>query len=162
MTVRDTPWPPGTPCWVDLMTTDPAAARSFYADLFGWDIEVGGEETGGYATATVGGRRVAGIGGLLGMKHPPVWSTYLATENLDATLAATSAAGGAVAVPAMDVLDLGRMAFGQVQGGGVFGCWEAGSHSGVQLANVSNALTWNEFMGRDYAATKAFYASVFG
>ena len=28
---------PGTFCWVDLATTDPAAAKTFYGDLFGWE-----------------------------------------------------------------------------------------------------------------------------
>ena len=27
----------GTPCWVDLATTDLAGARVFYAGLFGWE-----------------------------------------------------------------------------------------------------------------------------
>ena len=26
----------GKPCWVDLATTDQDAAKSFYAELFGW------------------------------------------------------------------------------------------------------------------------------
>ena len=64
MVNRDTPWPDGTPCWIDLMTTDASAARQFYAALFGWDIEVGSEETGFYGMCTVGGRTVAGIGEL--------------------------------------------------------------------------------------------------
>jgi predicted enzyme related to lactoylglutathione lyase len=36
----------GTPCWVDLMTSDPEGARDFYGELFGWDLEVGPPETG--------------------------------------------------------------------------------------------------------------------
>ena len=27
---------PGTPSWVDLATSDQAAAKSFYGELFGW------------------------------------------------------------------------------------------------------------------------------
>jgi len=46
MTVRETPWAPGTPCWVDLMTPDQAAAREFYAALFGWQIDVGRRRPG--------------------------------------------------------------------------------------------------------------------
>jgi predicted enzyme related to lactoylglutathione lyase len=162
MTVRDTPWPPGTPCWVDLMTPDQPAAQEFYAALFGWDLEIGGADTGHYASCRVDGRRVAGIGGMMGMDHPPVWNTYLATADADATSAAVAAAGGTVMAPPMDVMDLGRMAFAQVPGGGVFGYWQAGTHAGFELANEPNSPTWNEFMGRDYAGAKDFYASVFG
>ena len=46
MVQRDTPWPAGTPCWVDLGTDDVARATTFYSTLFGWDTEVGPPETG--------------------------------------------------------------------------------------------------------------------
>ncbi len=29
----------GTFCWMDLATTDPAGARAFYGELFGWETE---------------------------------------------------------------------------------------------------------------------------
>lgn len=29
---------PGTFCWVDLATTDAAAAKKFYGELFGWNL----------------------------------------------------------------------------------------------------------------------------
>jgi len=162
MTTRDTAWPPGTPCWVDLMTPDQPAAREFYGALFGWEIEIGPDETGNYGTATVDGRRVAGIGGMMGMDHPPVWNTYLATADADATSKAVEAAGGTVMAPAMDVMDFGRMAFAQGPSGGVFGYWQAGTHLGFGLANDTGAVTWNEFMTRDYAGAKDFYGQVFG
>ena len=41
---------------------------------------------------------------------PPVWATYIAVENADEAAAKVLAAGGQVIVPAMDVLDVGRMA----------------------------------------------------
>ena len=56
---------------------------------------------------------MAGIGGMMGMDHPPVWNTYLATADADATSKAVQDAGGTVVAPAMDVMDFGRMAFAQ-------------------------------------------------
>ena len=162
MTIRDTPWPAGTPNWVDLMTTDQAAAREFYAALFGWEIEVGGEETGYYGMASVGGRNVAGIGGMMGMDHPPVWNTYLATSAADDTCKSAEGAGGSVVAPPMDVMEFGRMAFIQAPGGGIFGLWQAGTHIGAGLVNEPGSFTWNEFMTRDYEGAKRFYADVFG
>lgn len=32
-------YPPGTFSWVDLATTDAAAAKTFYVGLFGWELE---------------------------------------------------------------------------------------------------------------------------
>jgi predicted enzyme related to lactoylglutathione lyase len=162
MTIRETPWPPGTPCWVELMTTDQAAGREFYAALFGWQIDVGGEETGEYGMASVDRHSVAGIGGMMGMEHPPVWNTYLATADVDATCKAAEAAGATIVAPPMDVMDFGRMAHVQAPGGGVFGTWQAGTHLGLELANEPGSVTWNEFMTRDYERGKKFYADVFG
>jgi predicted enzyme related to lactoylglutathione lyase len=162
MVERDTPWAPGTPCWVDLMTTDQAAARSFYGELFGWDVEVGPPETGEYGMASIGGRSVAGIGGMMGMEHPPVWNTYLASADADATVQAVEAAGGSVQAPAMDVMEFGRMAVVQVPGGGFTSVWQAGSHIGMSLANETGAVVWNEFMTRDFDAATKFFTDVFG
>lgn len=161
MTVRDTPWPDGTPCWVDLMTTDAEAARAFYAELFGWDLAVGPEETGFYAMATIGDRTVCGIGGMQGMEHPPVWTTYLATGDAEDTCDAIARAGGTIIAPTMDVMEFGRMAVAQDPSGGTFGLWQAKSHTGFTIANDSNTVTWNELMTRDYSAALEFYAAVF-
>lgn len=162
MPVRDTPWPPGTPCWIDLMTTDQPAGRDFYQNLFGWQMQVGGPEVGEYGLASLGGRQVAGIGGMMGMDRPPVWNTYLATADAEATSKAVEAAGGTVVAPVTDVMEFGRMAFAQLPSGGVFGYWQAGTHIGTELVNEPGALTWNEFLTRDYAGAKDFYAAVFG
>lgn len=32
-----TQYPPGTPCWVDLSTSDPGASIGSYQGLFGWE-----------------------------------------------------------------------------------------------------------------------------
>ena len=113
--------------------------------------------------ADIGGRAVAGLGGMPGgMEHPPVWTTYLATDDAAATAAQITAAGGQVVAPPMDVMDLGVMAIAQDPTGATFGIWQSKSHTGVELANDTGTLTWNELMTRDYAAAKDFYATVFG
>ena len=164
MPTRDEPWSPGTPCWTDLSTTDPAAARDFYGALFGWELEVGGSETGNYATALIGGRRVCGINGmpLEGGGHPPYWATYLATSDIEASVAAVEANGGTVVAAPMDVMGMGRMAYVQAPGGGVAGLWQAGSHPGFGVFNEAGAVIWDEFLTRDVEAAKAFHAAVFG
>ena len=167
MTKRDSPWPAGTPCWVDLMTTDLVAAKHFYGPLLGWRLTDGSPDTGGYVVADIDGRSVAGLMSMQdGMAHPAVWTTYLATDDAAATAEQITAAGGHVVMPPMDVMGgimgLGVMAVAQDPTGGTFGIWQSKEHTGVQLANEPGSLTWNEFMTRDYAAAKDFYAAVFG
>ena len=164
MTVRDTPWPAGAPCWIDLSTSDIEAAKTFYRGLFGWQLRPGGEETGGYVTAEIGGKAVAGLMAQMPGQEgqPPAWTTYLATEDADATVAKITGAGGSVIVEPMDVLDIGRMAVLADPAGAVFGLWQARTFSGAQLANEPGSFTWNELYTRDFARAKEFYADVFG
>jgi predicted enzyme related to lactoylglutathione lyase len=164
MTTRHTPWEPGTPCWADLGTPDKDAASTFYTGLFGWELTDHGPEMGNYLTATSGGHRVAGIAPLPeDMQHvPAAWTTYLATDDIEATVAAATAAGGSTVFAPMDIPGQGRSALLADPSGAGFGLWESGGHTGMELANEPVSVTWNECMSRDFAGAKAFYAAVFG
>src|SRR5450755_108823 len=84
MVTRDTAWDSGTPCWVDLGVDDMARARAFYGGLFGWDLQEGPPEAGGYTMCELGGRQVAGIGAKMGpAEMPSVWTTYIASSDAD-------------------------------------------------------------------------------
>jgi predicted enzyme related to lactoylglutathione lyase len=163
MVTRDTAWAAGTPCWVDLGVADIGQAKTFYSGLFGWQIQDGPPEAGGYSMCEIGGNPVAGIGPKMGpAEMPSFWTTYLATDDADATAAKITAAGGQLMVEPFDVMDVGRMAIAADPGGAVFGLWQARAHTGIRLANEPGALIWNENLSRSYAANKAFYAAVFG
>src|SRR5487761_917681 len=111
MVTRDTPWPAGTPCWVDLSVDDVAEAVDFYQALFGWDVRDGGPDAGGYSLAYSNGRIVAGLGPKMSSPgQPSMWMTYLATEDADATAATIKGAGGQLVQEPMDVMKQGRMA----------------------------------------------------
>jgi len=138
-------------------------AAAFYSALFGWDVQTGPPETGGYSIAHIGSRPVAGIGPQMsGQPEPVEWTTYLATEDADETAAKIRAAGGQVLMEPMDVMDVGRMFIAVDPGGARFGVWQARAHTGVQLANEPGTLIWSENMSRNFDGNKAFYAAVFG
>jgi uncharacterized protein len=163
MTTHDSAYPPGTPCWMDLTVPDPAAAQAFYSRLFGWELEDTGADFGHYLLARKDGHRVGGVGAPMpGQEAPPAWTTYLATEDADATAAAISAAGGTVFFAPMDVGEQGRMFTAMDPAGASFGVWQAGLNTGSELANEPGSFTWNECMSRDYAAARTFYTQVFG
>jgi uncharacterized protein len=160
---RDTPWPAGTPCWIDLGVADIAKAKAFYGGLFGWDIQDGPPEAGGYSICAIDGDPVAGIGPQMGPADMPTfWTTYLASEDADDTAAKVKAAGGQVVMGPMDVMDVGKMFIATDPGGAVFGVWQARAHTGVRRANEPGTLIWSENMSRNYEGNKAFYAAVFG
>ncbi|HLY34211.1 MAG TPA: VOC family protein [Jatrophihabitantaceae bacterium] len=163
MVTRDTPWEPGTPCWVELMTSDIAAARLFYEGVFEWQLQDTGPDTGGYLIATVNGRQLGGLGGPMGDEpHPPVWNTYLATDDINAAATAIKNAGGTLMMEPMDVMDVGKMLVAMDPSGAVVSVWQAGTNTGMQIANEANTPTWNELWTRDFAKAKDFYAAAFG
>ena len=163
MVTRDTAWPAGTPCWIDIGVADMPKAKAFYGALFGWKITDGPPEAGGYSMCEVDGRQVAGIGPKMGPADMPTfWTTYIASDDANQTIAKVEAAGGQVIMGPMDVMDAGRMFVATDPGGAIFGVWQARAHTGVQLANEPGSLTWSENMSRNYEANKAFYAAVFG
>jgi uncharacterized protein len=159
-----TSYEPGTPSWVDLSTSDPAAAKEFYGGLFGWEATDAGsvEETGGYAMFTLRGKQVAGVSPLMDPNQPQVWSTYISTDDADAAVARARDAGAQVVVEPMDVMDAGRMAFVAHPAGGFVGMWQPGKHIGAQLVNEPGSLSWNQLHTRDKEGAAAFYGAVFG
>ena len=125
----------GRPVWVDLSTSDAAAARAFYAGVLGWEVEVDDNpQYGGYAMARSAGVDVAGSGPAQ-PGAPTAWSLYLLTDDAAALGERVAAAGGTVVMPAMTVGDVGRMAIFADPAGALFGAWEpntmAGFHTGV-------------------------------
>lgn len=155
---------PGAPCWIDLMTSDIAKARQFYGDLFGWEYETGDEEKyGGYTTARKNGKTVAGLmqkdEDQAGM--PDVWSTYLRSDDAEATAAAVTANGGQVYMPPMDVPEQGHMAiFGDASGAAI-GIWQPREMKGFELVAEPGAAAWHELHTKDYDAAVKFYQDVF-
>lgn len=163
MTTRDTPFAPGTPCWVDLLTSDIDKAKSFYTSLFGWSAEEAGQEFGHYVLLRADGPAVAGmVPNRDDIPAPDSWTTYISTPDIDATVAEVTAAGGQVMQPTMQVGDVGSMAIVADPAGAVFGLWQAGSHIGFEKYNEPGTVTWDEMHSKDFAKATDFYRKVFG
>jgi predicted enzyme related to lactoylglutathione lyase len=162
MPTRDTPWPDGTPCWVDYGAADLDAARSFYADLLGWSYTGGEPEFGGYLNATRNGEMAAGLGPQQDPADPPRWTTYFATDDAAAAVGRIREAGGTVIVEPMEVGPMGTMVVALDPQGNPFGLWQSGVHTGVRIYNEPGALTWTEAAVDDPESARAFYNAVFG
>jgi predicted enzyme related to lactoylglutathione lyase len=150
---------PGVPSWVDLGTPDPTGA--FYASLLGWEVTDAGPDAGGYAIASLRGRRVAGFGPQQS-PGPPYWTTYVNVDDTDATVELVRDNGGMVFVEPMDVMTEGRMAICADPSGAAFGVWQPRDHTGAQLVNEPGTWGWSELLTRDLAGAATFYAAVFG
>ena len=151
----------GVPSWVDLSTPDTNAAAAFYSALFGWGVDEGAPEAGGYRMCMLRAKAVAGLGPQQN-PGPPVWNTYVNVDDADDVAARVTAAGGQVLAPPLDVMTFGRMAVFADPAGAAIAVWQPGLLPGAGLVNEPGALCWNELLTTDTAAAVAFYPAVFG
>src|SRR6476620_6943473 len=152
---KKTEYEQGTPSWVDLQTTDQDAGKKFYAAPQGCT----------YSMALVNGETVAAIAPIApGAPEgvPRMWNTYIADDDVDATLEKVGPAGGQVLMPAMDVGDAGRMAVVADPAGAVVGLWQANRHIGATLVNEPGAIIWSELITDKPDSALAFYEAVLG
>lgn len=98
----------GMVSWVELLTSDVAAAKQFYQKLFGWTFT--DSHVPGYQMISVGERAIGGI-----MKTPPeaagmppAWSQYVTVDNIDEIASQVQAMGGKLLMPPMDIPQVGR------------------------------------------------------
>src|ERR1700734_2324666 len=99
--------------WYELMTTDMAAAKAFYASVVGWDAQDASVSDYAYALFTAAS---APLGGLMELPQEarrmgatPRWMGYVSVDNADVSTAALKRLGGTVYVPPTDS-NIGRIA----------------------------------------------------
>jgi len=157
-----TSYAPGTFCWVDLATTDPAGAVAFYGGLFGWEgdeMPAGPEST--YTMLRIAGRYVAALyQGPEG--SPPAWLSYVSVDDADAVADRAALLGGLVVQGPADVMDAGRMAVVADPTGAMVALWQPGRHIGATLVNDPGALCLNQLNTSDIAAAQRFHGDLFG
>ena len=91
-----------------------------------------------------------------------MWNTYLAVDDIAATVEKVGPAGGQVFMPPMAVGDAGTMAFVADPTGAVVGLWQANQHIGATLVNEPGAIIWNELITDKPESALAFYEAVLG
>ena len=151
---------PGSFCWIELATSDAAAARSFYTQLFGWTVnEIPMGEQGTYFILQKDGRDAAAL--YQDARMPPNWVSYIAVTDADATAEQAKNLGGQVHAGPFDVFESGRMAVLGDPQGAHFAIWQARANPGVGVRDEPDTLCWNELQARDADAAKTFYSSLF-
>lgn len=166
MTLREGPLPDGSPCWVECAYEEAHRglhhAKDFYGRLFGWHIVDGPAEQGHYTICLKDDRPAAAITVAQDENAPTVWTTYLASSDVDAAAGRVTAAGGRVLNGPMDVPGAGRAAFCADTSGGTFGIWQAGEFAGYGMFGEAGSVAVHTLLTKDLAASKKFYSEVFG
>ena len=99
---------PGSFCWIELGTTDQAAAKNFYTSLFGWtatDFPMGPADS--YTMFSLNGRNTAAAYTIRPEQRahgvPPRWMIYVAVESADDACKRAANAGGSTLNGPFDV-----------------------------------------------------------
>lgn len=159
-------YPPNTFCWSELMTTDAAGSKQFYAGLFNWQLEdTPVTEDSVYTMASVKGKNVGAMYQQNAEQKkqgiPSHWLSYVSVSDVNATASKAKELGGNVIMEPMDVFDIGKMAVIADPEGAVFALWQPLKHIGAELANEPGAFTWNELYTNEVDRAGAFYTNLF-
>jgi predicted enzyme related to lactoylglutathione lyase len=148
--------------WYDLMTSDPQKAQAFYPKVVGW----GTTEWAGpppYTMWTVGQTPMAGVMQLpAGAGAPPHWLAYIATPDVDATVAQAESLGAKVMVKSTDIPTVGRFAVLTDPQGAMFAAFSPQNTPPPDGVPADGQFSWHELVTTDYEAAFRFYSTLFG
>lgn len=161
--IEDGSFIPGSACWIDVSTADPAASRAFYAQLFGWTYHTDPDpHRRHYTTALLRDRPVAGIGGVPVQPGQPVkWTLYLNSANVAHIATVIEEWGGRVHYGPVEVAKQGRILIGADPTGGEIGFWQPKTNWIFHTVDPGS-LAWAVLNTRDGQRADEFFASLFG
>ena len=117
---------------IEIPATNPGALGTFYHDVFGWKIETNSEHN--YVTFQTEQSGSGLRGGFAGPSEPTYKPdrllVYLATDDIDATLASIEAHGGKTVLPKTEIPHVGWWA--------VFAD-PAGNHLGLSIRRTTGS-----------------------
>lgn len=158
----------GSFIWYELMTKDPVAAKAFYDDVVGWDID--GQAPPGPMNYRMIKASDGMAGGVMTISADmaanggrAMWIGYFGADDVDATVNAIKAAGGEIHLPPFDMPGVGRLAMVNDPQGVPFYVMRGASpdnSTAYQRMGVGH-VSWNELMTTDDAAALDFYAKHF-
>lgn len=103
----------GALCWFELMTSNTAAAKTFYSNVFGWKYKESKDASFEYNEIQ---QREEALGGIMPMPAglpagvPPCWLPYFAVTDCAATCAKATQLGGKVQMQPQTIANVGTFA----------------------------------------------------
>lgn len=149
---------------VELVTPDLAAAKQFYAGLFGWtfrEIQAGGTK---YAEAFLDGSPVAGLihkDVPAGGRRQSTWLSFIAVRDVDAAKKIALKRGAKVLFEPHSIPGRGREAVFADPQGAVFGVLASSSGDPPDVLAAPGEWIWSSLITRDPDTAAAFYQSLF-
>ncbi|MDF7776782.1 VOC family protein [Sphingomonas sp. AOB5] len=161
--------PHGSFIWYELLTKDAKAAKTFYDAVVGWNIDAEAPPGGmDYRMINAADGQAGGVmqlnADMVAGGAKAVWLGYFGVDDVDASVAAIVADGGAVHLPAFDIPNVGRLAMvADPQGIPFYVMRGASDESSTAYQRMGfGHVSWNELMTTDDAAALAFYEKHLG
>jgi uncharacterized protein len=152
---------PGSFVWSELASSDPAAAKKFYAEMFGWTFVDMPMPQGVYTLFQLDGNDTAALyQAPPGM--PPNWGVYFSAPELDEAAAKVPGLGGQIVMPPTDIGPPGRMAIVKDPQGVISSLWQAKAKIGATYGGPLGRVMWPELATTDPAGAVAFYSALLG
>jgi predicted enzyme related to lactoylglutathione lyase len=156
----------GSFIWCELLTTDTAAAESFYKKIMPW-TSVPFAPDGSYTVFN--NQAGAGVAGLMTlpasakqMGAPPNWMMYVGTPNVDAMAIRIAQLGGRVLKQPDDIPNTGRFAVVQDPYGATFGIYTPKTPGAGKGQPGLGDFSWFELYTPNPDGAWNFYQSLFG
>jgi predicted enzyme related to lactoylglutathione lyase len=147
--------------WHDLSTKDLDGSKKFYGEVFNWKFD--GDAA--YQHIKAGDEMIGGVRPMgANEPQPTSWLGYIGVDDVAATVATITGAGGKVYMPAKTLENVGTFAVTADPTGAVFAPWKsARAAEDVEKQTMPKPFTfcWDELMSTDPAAATAFYEKVF-
>jgi predicted enzyme related to lactoylglutathione lyase len=154
---------PGKRVFAELVTPDIAAAKQFYAALFGWTFTDYIQRGIMFTQAALDGDVVGGMfqRPLPPGKHPG-WISFIATSDLGKTEALAIQNGAKELLSPRSMANLGQEAVLTDPQGAVFAILQSGSGDPPDVLSDPGEWIWSSLIATDPAADADFYKTVFG
>jgi uncharacterized protein len=154
--------------WYELMTTDMAAAKTFYAKVMGWGAQDVSMPGMAYSLFTAGKASVTGVMALpkdaKKMGARPRWIGYVGVDDVDAAAQRFKQLGGAVQVPPQDIPNISRFSIvsdPQMAMLALFKGMQPAQQQPIELGKTGH-VCWHELLTLDCEKAFAFYNQLFG
>lgn len=155
----------GSFVWCELMTTDTAAAASFYGKVVGWTPAPFAPDGSYTVFNTPKGTGAAGLMLLPDdakkMGAPPNWMMYVGTPNVDSTALRIAQLGGRVLKQPENIPNTGRFAVVQDPYGATFGIYTPSTPGPGKGQPGVGDFSWFELYTPDPDGAWNFYHSLF-
>ena len=157
----------GSFLWCELLTTDTAAAQSFYRKVVGWTAVPFAPDGSCHVFNNASG---AGVGGVMKlpdaakqMGAPPNWMMYVGTPSVDDTAVRIVSLGGRVMKQPEDIPNTGRFAVVQDPFGATFGIFQPPPNRPGRSGQPGiGDFSWFELYTPNPDGAWKFYQTLFG